>query len=259
MRLRFLGTGTSTGTPVVGCQCHVCRSPDPRNHRLRTSALIEVHGQTILLDAGPDFRAQALAANIRTLNAVVLTHSHYDHTSGLDDLRPIIHGRSMPIYCDPTTLRQVRERFSYAFGDASSEGSTRPDLELVPIRGPFTIGGLPFVPFDIQHGTWTITGYRIGDTLGYATDVSGIPPRSMEHLRNLDVLVIGTLRYFPHPTHFTLAQTLDAIAELRPARAFMVHMNHHLDHATVNMFLPPGVALAYDGLTLDIPCVCESE
>ncbi len=251
MQLLFLGTGTSMGSPVIGCRCPVCTSSDPRNRRTRTSALLRVHGQVLLFDAGPDFRTQALAAGIERLDGVLLTHSHYDHVSGLDDLRPLIErGEFMPIYGDPQTLTHVRERFSYAFVP-SSQGSTRPELHLVPIDGPLCIGPTEIIPLEIYHGTWTITCYRIGG-LGYVTDASAIPAASLEKLRDLDVLVLNALRYQPYPTHFSLAEALEVIAELRPRRAFLVHMNHHIDHAIVSAHLPSGVALAYDGLCIDI-------
>lgn len=174
MQLRFLGTGTSMGVPVIGCRCKVCTSSDPRNRRTRTSALLRTPETTILIDAGPDFRAQALAAGLQHLDAVLLTHSHFDHVAGLDDLRPLCQRRGcVPVYGAPHTLTEVRERFAYAF-DETSAGSTRPGLDLRPVHAPFVIGGMEIRPFDILHGTWTITGYRIGG-LGYVTDASAIP------------------------------------------------------------------------------------
>lgn len=251
MDLTFLGTGTSTGVPIVGCHCAVCTSPDPRNRRTRTSALVHVRGQSILIDAGPDFRAQALATQIKRIDAVLLTHSHFDHVAGLDDLRPLTfrHG-PMAVFGTARTLDDIRRRFDYAFAD-SSDGSTRPALALHPITGPFRLGETRIIPFDIVHGTWTITGYRIG-SLGYVTDASAIPAESLTLLHNLDVLVLNALRYEPHPTHLSLDAALAIIADVRPRRAFLVHMNHALDHATVNARLPAGVELAYDGLRVEI-------
>jgi phosphoribosyl 1,2-cyclic phosphate phosphodiesterase len=251
MRLRFLGTGTSMGVPVIGCECAVCTSADPRNYRTRTSALLQTDSQTILIDAGPDFRVQALTAGLRSIDAVLLTHSHFDHTAGLDDLRPLCHyGGCVPVYGSPRTLSDVRERFAYAF-DESSAGSTRPSLDLRPIESPFTIGATPIRPFDIQHGTWTITGYRVGG-LGYVTDASDIPPASWALLRGLDVLVLNALRYEPHPTHYTVDQALEIVAALRPRRAYFVHMTHAIEHAAASSQLPPGVEFAYDGLEVTV-------
>lgn len=250
MQLRFLGTGTSMGVPVIGCTCKVCTSSDPRNRRTRTSALLRTSRTTILIDAGPDFRAQALTAGLRRLDAVLLTHSHFDHIAGLDDLRPLCQGRGcMPIYGASQTLAEVRERFAYAF-DETSAGSTRPSLDLRPVQGPFVVGDVEIRPFDILHGTWTITGYRVGG-LGYVTDASDIPPASWRLLQDLEVLVLNALRHEPHPTHFTLAQALEVITALAPRRAYLVHMTHNIDHAD-GKWLPPGVEFAYDGLEVTI-------
>lgn len=252
MLLTFLGTGTSKGIPVIGCECPVCRSPDPRNRRTRTSALLQTRGQHILIDAGPDFRSQALSASLRHLDAVLLTHSHFDHIGGIDDLRPLTsEEHPMPIYGDASTVEDVRNRFSYAFSTSSSEGSSRPALELCTISGSFTIGGVHIVPLDIIHGRWTITGYRVGQ-LGYVTDASTIPPASRDLLRGLDVLVLNALRFKVHPTHFSLDEALHVVADLAPRRAFFVHLTHHFDHATLNARLPHGVELAYDGLEVEI-------
>lgn len=251
MQLRFLGTGTSMGIPVIGCRCAVCISEDPRNRRTRTSALIQVAGRQILIDAGPDFRAQALSVGLRHLDAVLLTHAHFDHIAGLDDLRPLtFHGAPMPIYGSPRTLHDVRERFAYAFTETSL-GSTRPSIDLISVAAPFHIGPVEICPLEVLHGTWSITGYRIGG-LGYVTDASAIPPASWDLLQDLDVLVLNALRYEPHPTHFSVDQALAVIAELRPRRAYLVHMTHGIDHGTTNAQMPPGVELAYDGLEVTV-------
>ncbi len=253
MRLIFLGTGTSTGIPVVGCRCPVCISSDPRNQRTRTSALLQIGEQRLLIDAGPDFRIQALRAQICHLDAVLLTHSHFDHVAGLDDLRPIIPlGNKIPIFGNARTLADVRRRFDYAFVDnAVSIGSTRPALELCLVEGPFQIGTTRIIPVEILHGDWTITGYRIG-RLGYITDASLVPAPARAILCDLDVLVLNALRFEPHPTHLSIDQALAVIADLRPKRAFLVHIGHRVDYSTVNARLPPGVELAYDGLEIEI-------
>jgi phosphoribosyl 1,2-cyclic phosphate phosphodiesterase len=248
MRLRFLGTGTSMGVPVIGCRCPVCSSDDPRNRRTRTSALLRTGSEIILIDAGPDFRTQALTADLCSIDAVLLTHAHFDHTAGLDDLRPLcFQGASVPVYGSPLTLADVRTRFAYAFNDGTSVGSTRPSLELCPVEQPFRIGSTLVQPFNVQHGSWTITGYRVGG-LGYVTDANHIPATSWALLHGLDVLVLNALRYEPHPTHYTVEQALAIVAELRPQRAYFVHMTHTIDHAQASRDLPPGVEFAYDGL-----------
>jgi phosphoribosyl 1,2-cyclic phosphate phosphodiesterase len=254
MRLTFLGTGTSMGVPVIGCRCAVCASTDPRNKRLRTSALLEVAGMNLLFDAGPDLRQQALSAGITRLDGVLLTHAHADHVSGLDDLRPLNFSQrsAMPLYGAGPTLGFVRERFSYAFVNGS-DGSTRPALDLIEIQhlSPFRINTVEVLPFDVKHGTWTITGFRIGG-LGYVTDASLIPADSLDCLRGLDVLVLNALRQAAHPTHLSVGEACALIDELRPRRALLVHMTHDLDHDLTNVTLPDHVRLAYDGQTIEV-------
>ena len=254
MQLRFLGTGTSMGVPVIGCHCHVCTSPDQRNRRLRTSALLCVGGQQILIDAGPDFRQQMLTAQATQIDAVLLTHAHADHIAGLDDLRPLTMAKraAMPIYGTQETLRMVRQRFDYAF-EETSVGSSRPLLALYEIQAfqPFQIGSVSVLPFDVQHGTWNITGFRIGD-LGYVTDASAIPSCSLDCLHGLDLLVLNALRAAPHPTHFSLDQAAKVVEQLAPRRALLVHMTHDLEHGATNERLPASIELAYDGLTVEI-------
>jgi phosphoribosyl 1,2-cyclic phosphate phosphodiesterase len=249
MQLTFLGTGTSAGIPVIGCRCPVCTSSDPLNRRRRTSAVLHVGHLALLFDAGPDFRAQALDHTITHLDAVLLTHSHYDHVSGLDDLRPLnTTGQPMPIYGDQKALNDIRERFSYAFANVD-DGSTRPALELRPVQHgePFSFRRLSLLPLKVMHGTWVITGYRIGP-LAYITDASMLPDATHAALRDLDVLVLNGLRPQPHPTHFNIEQALEVVAELQPRRTYFVHMSHHVDHHVIQAQLPPGVFLAYDGL-----------
>ena len=242
------------GVPVIGCRCAVCTSTDPRNKRLRTSALLEVAGLKLLFDAGPDLRQQVLSIGLTRLDGVLLTHAHADHVSGLDDLRPLNFAQraAMPLYGAASTLGVVRERFSYAFVNGS-EGSTRPALDLVEIQhlSPFQINSVEVLPFDVKHGTWTITGFRIGG-LGYVTDASFIPPASLERLRGLDLLVLNALREDAHPTHFSVGEARALIDELRPRRALLVHMTHDLDHERTNMTLPDHIRLAYDGQTLEV-------
>lgn len=252
MRLTFLGTGTSMGVPVVGCDCAVCRSEDPRNKRLRTSALLQHAGTTLLIDAGPDMRAQVLREDVRHLDAVLLTHAHADHIGGIDDLRPFtMHDHhDLPIYGDAATLARVRHQFDYAFDPAPSL-STRPRLDARLIEGAFHVGAIDVEPLEVRHGPHAITGYRFG-RLAYITDGKTLPPRTVEQLRDLDVLIINALRWIDHPLHFTVDEALAIVEALAPRRAFLVHVTHDLDHEATNAELPPHVRLAYDGLVVEI-------
>lgn len=252
MRLTILGSGTSMGVPVIGCDCAVCTSDDPRNQRLRTSALLQHDDTTILIDAGPDLRTQVLRQRVSRLDAVLLTHAHADHIGGIDDLRPFTmrERRNLPIYGDDWTLQRVQHMFDYAFDPAPSL-STRPQLEVRPLSGSFTVGGLEITPFRVMHGQHAITGYRCG-ALAYITDASSLPLETMRLLTGLDVLVINALRFTPHPLHLTVEQALAIVDELRPRQAYFVHITHDLDHAAVNAQLPPHAQLAYDGQVIEV-------
>ncbi|HEY8418338.1 MAG TPA: MBL fold metallo-hydrolase [Limnochordales bacterium] len=248
MELLFLGTGTSVGVPVIGCDCPVCTSPDPRNQRFRSSVLLRHRDVHILIDTAPELRQQALRYGLRRVDAVLLTHNHADHIFGFDDLRRFNHlqGRPIPVYGAPDTLENIRCIFSYAFRPAQPGGS-KPEVELHPIDGVFQLGDLTFTPIPVLHGQMPVTGYRVGD-VAYVTDVSHIPPASLELLRDLDVLVLGALRFRPHPTHMSIAEALEVIAELKPRRAFLTHLSHDVDYELTTRKLPPPVRLAYDGL-----------
>lgn len=240
------------GVPVIGCGCDVCTSHDPHNRRLRTSALVEHHGTTLLIDAGPDLRTQVLRHNVTHLDAVLLTHGHTDHVGGIDDLRPFTmrEDRTLPLYGDDHTLRRVRHMFDYAFDPAPSL-STRPQLETRQLDGPLTIGSIAVEPFAVLHGAHPITGYRFG-RLAYITDASSLPPATMQQLRGLDTLIINALRWTPHPLHLTVEEALALVRELEPRQAYFIHITHDLDHATVNQQLPAYAQLAYDGQIIEV-------
>jgi len=252
MRVTFLGTGTSTGVPVIGCRCRVCSSGDPRNQRLRPSVLLEWEDRKILVDSSSDFRQQALRHGIDRLDAVLYTHCHADHVMGLDDLR-IYNFRQrsdLPVYGNPETLEEIRRTFWYAFSD-TQEGGGKPRLDLRPVDGAFDLLGRRVEPVPLWHGRMPVLGYRIGD-FAYCTDCNRIPEASVKVLESLEVLVIDALRHTPHPTHFCLSETLSALALLRPRRAYLIHMGHELDHEETERTLPPSVRLAHDGLILEI-------
>ncbi len=253
MKVTLLGTGTSSGVPRIACDCAVCLSPDPKNKRLRCSILVEASGGNILVDTTPDLRLQALRQGLCQLDAVLFTHPHVDHLYGLDDLRSFCFGRPTPIPCygDEYTLERIRHAFDYAFKPAyQGMKESVPQLSLHPIAGSFELCGCQVEPLTVYHGRLPVLAYRFG-SFAYVTDCNAIPPATLGRLRGLEVLVLDALRHHNHPTHFTVAQALEVVAELRPRRAFFTHIAHDLDHEATNAALPPGVELAYDGLTLD--------
>jgi phosphoribosyl 1,2-cyclic phosphate phosphodiesterase len=250
MRVTLLGTGTSFGVPSVACDCAVCTSSDPRNRRDRASIYLEVDGAALLVDTATEFRHQALRAGIRRVDAVLYTHAHADHVSGLDDLRRFCERGPLPCYGEPKTAAAIQRRFDYAFAPPSYPGGA-PQLTFETVSGPFRAAGQEVVPVPLQHGGMVVLGFRVGD-VAYATDCNAIPPESRALLRDLDLLILDALRFTPHPTHFTLPESLAMIAELRPRRALLTHISHEMDHATVAATLPAGVELAYDGLVVEV-------
>lgn len=250
MRVTFLGTGTSRGIPVIGCDCQVCRSPDPKNKRLRPSVLLE-SGVNVVIDTSVDFRQQMLRHGVHQLHAVVMTHSHADHILGLDDVYPfnVWSKKTIPIYASPTTLKELEITFRYLFTEKRYPGT--PSLELVPIDEAFQIGDLPFLPIEIWHGELPILGFRVED-FAYVTDVSYIPSESAEKLRGVRWLVLDGLRYKPHPSHFCLAEAVEAARALEAETTYLTHICHDIEHEEGNSKLPDSVQLAYDGLTLEI-------
>ena len=248
----LLGTGTSHGVPVLTCHCPVCTSPDPRNHRLRCSALLRFDGRAILIDTATEFRLQGIRAGLDRLDAVLFTHSHTDHIAGLDDVRVFseIQGQPVPCYGSSECLEDIQRRFSYIF-EQTQWGGSKPRLDMIPIDGPLTLYGVEFQPVPVLHGGLEVLGFRFGNA-AYVTDCNRISESSMEMLRGLDLLVLDALRWNPHPTHFNIKQALEVVDRLRPARCYLTHTTHDLEYTATNAVLPPGVELAYDGLTLDV-------
>lgn len=251
MRVTFLGTGTSTGVPVVGCRCAVCTSSDPRNQRLRQSVHIEKDGRHFLIDTTPDLRLQLLRHPIPRLDFILYTHSHSDHLMGLDDIRPFNfrQRQTLRAYASEPTCRAVRRAFGYIW-DNSQLGGGKPQLELVPVDAPFEHEGIEIIPLPVEHGDWMILGFRIGP-FAYITDTNGIPPMTRKLLEGVDVLALDGLRPAPaHPTHFTIGEAVDAAKQIGARMTYLIHLTHEVDHETVDATLPPDVRLAWDGLEL---------
>jgi phosphoribosyl 1,2-cyclic phosphate phosphodiesterase len=250
MKVTFLGTGTSVGVPSVGCECATCLSDDPRDKRLRTSVLIEHEGNNLLIDASTDFRQQALRIGLKHLAAILFTHSHADHCFGLDDTRPIMfRDGAISVYATEVTWEGLRRIYAYAFEPSSYPGVPR----IIPytIDGEFRVMGLRIEPLTVLHGKLAVTAFRIGE-FAYVTDCNVIPDETCSRLMNLDVLVIDALRFKKHPTHMTLDQALEYIERLKPKRALLTHISHDIRHAETSQHLPARVAIAYDGLVVEV-------
>ena len=253
LRLRLLGTGTSQGIPVIGCRCAVCRSTDPRDNRLRTAAMFEVGDVRIAVDMGPDFRQQMLRAGIDDVRAVLITHEHNDHVSGLDDLRPInfLHNRDIPVYGLSRVLDDIRGRFAYAFDDAYIYPGKPRVITRTVEDSAFTVENVTVTPLPADHGGLPVLGYRIGSA-AYLTDVKTLPPATLDRLEGLDVLVLNALRRRPHPTHLNIDEACALAERLRPRRCILTHISHDMGlHADVSGSLPAGVELGFDGLVAE--------
>lgn len=253
VEVRFLGTGTSHGVPMVGCRCKVCTSPDPRDIRNRTSVLVETENVSILIDTPPELRVSCIRWGVSRVDGVLFTHHHADHLMGFDDIRRFneMSGAVMDCYASVETLEQIRRAFSYAFRPAGPGGGI-PAVDLIPVEGPFQIRDVSVVPLPVKHGSANVLGYRIG-AFAYVTDVKTIPEETAENLQGLDLLVLGVLRHSPHSTHLSVSEALDVVERLAPRRALFTHMGHTLGHAETEANLPQNVRLACDGLRLSCP------
>ena len=258
VRATLLGTGTSTGVPVIGCSCSVCTSSDPRDRRLRCSCFVEVDGLNILIDAGPDLREQALRAGIDRIDVVLITHHHFDHVAGLDDLRPFFFTNKTPIKCytHPGSAATLRKMYWYIFEDGTYPGIAR--LELVEVDSEsFVVSGryeagrsVEIVPVPVRHGDMPVLGFRIG-AFAYLTDTNHIPPEAYERLHGLDVLVLDALRHEPHRSHFTIPEAIEVARRIGAKKTYFTHMTHTVLHAEEDRRLPEGMALGYDGLIVE--------
>lgn len=245
--LLILGSGTSTGVPMIGCHCPVCRSDDPHNQRSRCSALIRYGMSKILIDTATDLRFQALREGLQEIDAVLYTHTHADHVHGIDDLRAFNRRNqpSIPLYGSPECVGTLRRNFSYIFLDSDDQGF-RPRLHLETITGPFSIGSVPIIPLPLEHGADPGLGYRIGD-LAYLTDCNRVPTTTVTALAGIETLVIDALRFSPHPTHFNIPEAIAFAHGLGIKRTILTHLSHDVDARQHGDALPPGIELAYDG------------
>jgi phosphoribosyl 1,2-cyclic phosphate phosphodiesterase len=237
---------------MIGCTCRVCRSDDPRDKRLRVSALIEYAGSNILIDTSADFRQQMLGLDVRNLDAILYTHSHYDHISGFDDLRAFqfLAKKSPMCYAARDTFSYIRRTFPYAFGDAPQAGGGLPNIPFTVIeQEPFELHGLTVTPIPVLHGRLNVLGFRIGP-FAYLTDCSAVPEASIALLAGLDTLVLDGLRFKQHPTHLSIAESVELAKRIKPGITYLTHMNHDVMHADTERDLPPTVRLGYDGLRL---------
>ncbi len=260
-KITFLGTGTSQGIPMIGCNCHVCKSSDPRDNRLRTSALVEVDGFRILIDCGPDFRQQMLRENISDLDAVILTHQHKDHTGGLDDIRAFNYFRkaAFPIYAESSVQESLKMEYSYAFSEYKYPGVPEYNLHTID-ENPFTINKtlpdgtvkkLEITPIRVFHYKLPILGFRFGN-MAYITDGSSIPAEEFHKLQGLDLLIVNTVRKEKHISHFSLPEALEIIKKAAAPRNCLTHLSHQIGtHQELSEILPQNVQPAYDGLKLE--------
>ncbi|MBQ0159477.1 MAG: MBL fold metallo-hydrolase [Bacteroidales bacterium] len=255
MKLKFLGTGTSQGVPVIACPCKVCHSTDPRDRHLRTSALLQAdNGMNILFDIGPDFREQMLREHVTHLDAILVTHAHRDHVAGLDDIRAFnwVQHRKMELYCNPEARQAIERDYHYIFAPHEFPGLPEANMHEILGNEPFIAAGCQVIPIKAMHKDLPILGYRIGP-LAYITDANRIDPNEMLKLQGVEVLVINALRPAKHFSHFCLSEALDVIDAVQPRRAYLTHMSHEMGlYADASAILPPHVTLSYDGLEVEV-------
>ncbi len=252
MKVVILGCATSTGVPIVGCNCPVCLSTNPKNKRTRCSLFVKVKGRNLLIDTSTDLRLQALRHGVTRVDAVLYTHSHADHTHGIDELRVynFVNKAVIPCFGNKKTVSNIENNFRYIFDRVAPTGG-KPKIEMNIVSGQFDFHGITVLPVDIYHASWTILGYRIGG-MAYLTDCSGIPEESFEKLKELDLLIVSALRYRSHAAHFNVEQAIEIAHRINPELTVFTHMGHEIDYDYLSSTLPTGIVPAYDGMIIGL-------
>jgi phosphoribosyl 1,2-cyclic phosphodiesterase len=252
----LLGSGTSQGVPLVGCLCPVCKSSNPKNVRLRTSLLIQIGKRNVLIDCSSDFRQQALTVGLDRLDSVLVTHSHWDHISGLDDTRPLTHQSALSLYVPEKEIAGIKQVFDYAFNLKTQKGGGLPSLMIHPIvpYEEFDLFGMTITPLLVEHGDLEIVGYRFG-SIAYITDAKYIPEKTLDLISDVDLLFINCLRIKAHSTHMNLEETLNVLSRVSPKKTYLIHTTHDLEYDNMMALLPEGVEMGFDGLAVE----CDSE
>lgn len=252
MKITFLGTGTSQGVPVIGCECEVCQSKNPKDKRLRTAAMVEIDGQTFVIDVGPDFRQQMLRERVTDITAILMTHEHNDHIIGMDDVRPLnfLHKKAMSVFAEERVQEELKLRFAYVFAENPYPGAPRLILQDIDSKKSIIIGETEIIPIRLWHGTLPVLGYRFGD-FTYLTDFNKIEEEELEKVKGTKILAIDALHHSEHHSHLNLKQALEMIEKINPESAYLIHCSHRMGLAEeINSSLPTNVQLAYDGLKI---------